>query len=42
MLLTIDDATEKEWGSVHAEVWVTVRALTTALSSLQDVAVSVG
>ena len=43
MLFTLDDATEKrEWGSVHVEVGIFVRALTTALSWLQDVIALVG
>ena len=43
MFFTLDDTTEKrEWGSVHAEVGVIVRALTAALSSLQDVIAPVG
>ena len=43
MLFNLDDTMEKrEWGSVHAEVGVTVRALTTVLSSLQDIITPVG
>ena len=43
MLFTLDDTMEKrEWGSIHAEVGTVVHALTTALSSLQDVIAPVG
>ena len=43
MLFTLNDAVEKrEWGSIHVEVGTMVRALTTVLSSLQDVIAPVG
>jgi len=43
MIFTLDDAMEKrEWGSIHMEVGTMVHALTTALSSLQDVIALVG
>ena len=42
-LFTLNDVTEKrEWGSLHEEVGVMIRALTTVLSSLQDVVAPVG
>ena len=43
MLFALDDvAEEKEWGSIHTLVGTTVRALTTALSSLRDIITPVG
>ena len=43
MLFALDDvAEEKEWGSIHTLVGTTVRALTTALSSLRDIVTPVG
>jgi hypothetical protein len=42
-LFVVDDVTEeKEWGSVHIEVGIAVRALTTMLSSLRGVVTLVG
>ena len=43
MLFALDDAAEeREWGSIHMEVGTAVCALTTTLSSLQDVVALVG
>ena len=42
-LFALDDTVEeREWGSVHAEVGTTVRALTTVLSLLRDIVTPVG
>ena len=35
-------AEEREWGSVHIEVGLAVRALTTMLSSMRDIVAPVG